>query len=235
MKILFTKGLVMKLYDNLFCIGTLFVCLFWIKPAHAENQKINVKLDQQKLNAGEIQTFTQNFDTDGKHKRVIGVMLIDAPVSRVWKVLEDWDTMSEFVDTLEYYKTVQVLTPVGTDQVRESLIEGLLKVAFIKIRYTLKVTFDEKNLSQRWCLVKENDIQEYAKQNIKVNQSSAILKNIKKFEYIKPYKKKEKTIYYYAPIVEVSGPIPEWAERKISKSSLKEYMEGVKIKTEQMK
>ncbi len=220
--------------QGFFFIGTLLVCLFWIASGEAELQKIEVKLDQKKLDAGKIQTFTQKLDADGKRKRVVGVMLIDAPVPHVWAVLEDWEAMGEFVDSLEYYKTVKVLKPVGENRVGESLIEGLLKVAFIKIHYTLKVTFDEQNLRQEWRLVRANKIPEYGKQNIKVNKSSAILKNIEGFGYIEPYKE-GKTIYYYAPIVEVSGPIPGWAERKISKSSLREYMKGVKKQAEQMK
>lgn len=215
-------------------IVLILTCMF-SPQVHLYAQKIEVTLDHHKLDAGKIQTIITQMPSDtGKRKRVIGIMLINAPPDIVWNVLKNWDEMSEFVPSLEYYKTIRVLTPVKKDVAGESLIEGLLKVAFLKIRYTLKVTFDEKNLRQDWRLVTEKEISEYAVQNITINKSSAILKNIEGFEYIEPYADGRKTLYYYAPVVEVAGPVPGWIERKISEGSLTEYMEGVKKKAEQM-
>ncbi len=216
---------------GLFFAGIVFLLTFAINPAKEELQKLNLQLNEKKLHAGKIQTFAHKYDTDGKgiRKRVVGVILLDAPVATVWKVLGNWDAMGEYVSSLKYYKTIKILGSTTENQIRESLIEGLLKVAFVKVQYTLRVRFDENNLRQDWNLVTKEEAQAYNTQNININKSSGILRNIEGFGYIEPYGDGNKTIYYYAPIVEVSGPIPDWIERKISKSSLKEYMNAVKI------
>ena len=58
------------------------------------------------------------------------------------------------------------------------------------------------------------------------------LKNIEGFGQIKAYNDIQ-TIYYYAPIVEVSAPIPGFVEDIISKISLSRYLEAIKSKAEE--
>ena len=55
---------------------------------------------------------------------------------------------------------------------------------------------------------------------------------IQEFEYIEPYGDGSRTRYYYALIVAVSMPVPGWIERRLSKSSLNEYMEGIRQRVE---
>lgn len=215
--------------------------LLLFPDVHAAPAHFDIDLDQEKLARGKIQIITQKLHVEGKgkKKRVVGAVIIDAEVSKVWKVLEDWDAMGNYVSSLEYYKTVKTFKPsknVGAlaenDDVWESLIEGCLKVAFVTIRYTLKVTFDKKNMRQDWRLVTDQEADDYHKKKIAVKKSSASLKNIEGFEYIEPYGNGDQTLYVYAPIVEVSGPVPGWIERKIAKTSLKEYIRAVKNKAQ---
>lgn len=196
--------------------------------------KLDIQYDKKKLEAGELQVFTHQIASgeQGETKRVVGVLLIDAPPEKVWETLEHWDAMGEYIPSLEYYRTVQVLKPVADDTPGESLIEGKLKAAFISIRYTLHVTFDKANLRQDWKLISKEEMKRLRKENSGLKESSATLKDIRGFEYIEPYGDGAKTIYYYAPVVEVSMPVPAWVERQLSKSSLNEYMEGVKKKVE---
>lgn len=234
-KVMFTRLLskipiIMHMLMGRIIVFLWIILLFSIHPAHAELEKVNIRLDEKKLNAGKIQTFVYEDDTNGNsiRKRVVGVVLLDGPVSTVWEVLEDWDAMGDNVPSLKYNKTIKVLHSDAKQSLKESLIESLLEIAFVKIIYTLHVRFDKQNLRQDWWLVTDREVLDYAKKNISVKESSGILKNIEGFQYIEPYGDGNKTIYYYAPIVEISGPIPGWIENKITKSSLEDYLEAIK-------
>jgi hypothetical protein len=198
-------------------------------------KKLNITYDKKKLESGELQVFTYTYPLEkgGEGKRVVGIMLINAAPEKVWKVLENWDAMGKYVPSLEYYKTRHIIKPISDNTVGESYIEGKLKVAFLSILYTLHVSFDKASMSQEWKLVNADEIKNLKQQNIILTEASSSLKNIRGFEYIEPYDDGSKTIYYYAPIVEVSAPVPAWIERQLSKSSLNEYMEGVKKKVEE--
>lgn len=199
--------------------------------------KLDLPVDRVKLEAGELQTFVHSYKVDGDRlkKRVVGVLLIDAAPPVVWGVLKDWDAMGAFVPNLEYYKTVHVTRPILAGSVGETCIEGKLRSGFITIFYTLNVVFDEPGLSQEWRMVSDAEVDAYAARGIKMAKGSAGLKNIEGFEYIEPYGDGSKTVYYYAPIVETSGPVPAFVERSLAKASLKGYMEGVRKKVESLK
>jgi len=200
-------------------------------------KKLNITYDKKKLESGKLQVFTYTYSLKkgGEGKRVVGIMLINAAPGKVWKVLEDWDAMGKYVPSLEYYKTRHVIKPISDNAAGESYIEGKLKVAFLSILYTLHVSFDKASMSQEWRLINADEIKNLKQQNIILTEASSSLKDIRGFEYIEPYDDGSKTIYYYAPIVEVSVPVPAWVERQLSKSSLNEYMEGVKKKVEESK
>ena len=190
-------------------------------------EKITVPLDTAKLEKGELQTFIIPLKTaEGQAKRrVIGVVVIDAPPARVWRVLENWEAMSAFVPGLEYYK---VIGRRGPD---ESIIEGTVKAGLIKILYTLVVRFDRVKLTQDWFFVKPEQVKAYNDGGIPVKKPTWNIKNVEGFEYIEPYGDGSRTIYYYAPIIEAKA-VPEWIERLLAKRGLDGYMLGVKKKVE---
>lgn len=208
----------------------LFLCL----PAWGGPRSLKINYDRVKLEAGKLQVFTQKYRLKGggEGKRVIGVLLIDAPPARVWKALEDWDSMGAYVKSLVYYKTVHRRAPITDTGTGISFIEGKLKAAFLTITYTLEVKFYKSHYYQEWRMVKDADVKKYRSRKIPLKENSSSVKDIRGFEYIKPYGDGSKTIYYYAPIVEVSIPVPGFVERSISKSSLNEYMLGIKKKVE---
>jgi hypothetical protein len=197
-------------------------------------EKLNLNIDKKKLDAGKLQTFTIEMkgEGDGKKKRAIGVLLINAPTENVWKYLCQWETMGEFVPGLEYYKTVKVIKPIEKDTVGETLIEGKLKFPILTVVYTLDIKFDESNMRQEWSLITPAMEEESKKQGIKMTRATSGLKNVEGFQYMEPYDNGKKTVYYYAPIVETSVPVPAFAERFITKSTLPGYMEGLKKRVE---
>jgi hypothetical protein len=193
-------------------------------------EKFDYKLDEKMLLSGGIQVFEKEYEVEGegRKKRVVGVMVLDAPPERVWAVLENWDAMGPFVPGLDYNRTVHVFEPLGKkDRIGNSLIEGQIKVLYLTINYTLNVRFDKANYRQEWKLVTDEQAQKYTKDGIPVKEAAFGLKNIEGFEYIEPYGG-SKTIYYYAPIVETSIPLPDFVERALSKSTLNGYMEGIR-------
>ncbi len=204
-------------------------------PLTAGPRKLKINFNKTKLEAGKLQVFTQKYKLKdgGDGKRVVGVLLIDAPPSKVWDVLENWDAMGAYVKSLIYYKTVHKKNPITTGGTGISYIEGKLKAAFLTIIYTLEVKFYKSQNYQEWRMVGKKEAAQYRSINIPVKDNSSSVKDIRGFEYIEPYGDGSKTIYYYAPIVEVSMPVPGFVERSISKSSLNEYMLGVKKKVEE--
>jgi len=199
-------------------------------PAGAEEKKFSYKLDEKKLLAGGIQTFETEYKIEGKglKKRVVGVMVLKAPLDKVWRVLLDWDAMGKFVPGLDYNKTIHVFEPpAGRDKMGNSLIEGQLKVLYLTVNYTLNVKFDNVNYRQDWEFVTDDQVEIHNKNNIPVKKATRGLKNIEGFEYIEPYGDGSWTIYYYAPIVESTIPLPDFLERALSKTTLHGYMQGI--------
>lgn len=190
-------------------------------------EKISVPLDKVKLDKGELQTFIIPLKTsEGQTKRrVIGVVVIDAPPARVWKVLENWEAMSAFVPGLEYYKVI------GRHGQDESIIEGTVTAGLIKILYTMIVKFDRVKLAQDWRFIKPEQVKSYNDKGVPVKKPTWNIKNVEGFEYIEPYGDGSRTIYYYAPVIEARA-VPEWIERLLAKRGLDGYMLGVKKKVE---
>lgn len=216
-------------------IVTVLIGIVFILPGTLfAQEKLNIKIDKAKLEAGKLQTFTveMKVEGEGKKKRGIGVLLINSTPENTWKYLCDWNSMGQFVPGLEYYKTVSVIKPVEPGESGEVLFEGKLKFPVLTVIYTLDVKFDGKNMRQEWSLVSQRQVDEYQKKGIKIIRATSGLKNVEGFEYIEPYDNGKKTVYYYAPIVETSVPVPGFAERFMTKSTLPGYMEGVKKRVE---
>ena len=87
-------------------------------------------------------------------------------------------------------------------------------------------------MRQEWSLITPAREEESKKQGKKMTRATSGLKNVEGFQYMEPYDNGKKTVYYYAPIVETSVPVPAFAERFITKSTLPGYMEGLKKRIE---
>lgn len=191
-------------------------------------------INEKKLRKQEIQTFEKTFHNPGKGETrgIMGVMLIDAPYDVVWEVISNWEGQGDFVPGLEYFK-VKHIFPNGTQMEWQSLVEGKLDIPFVSFRYTLDAQFDKTAGTMVWNMLDEAEIEKYQQEKIDVRKSDEdSLKNIEGFGQIKAYNDIQ-TIYYYAPIVEVSAPIPGFVEDIISKISLSRYLEAIKSKAEE--
>jgi hypothetical protein len=216
------KSLILSVF-----LMALAVCAYGAEP-----QKLKFNIDKAKLESGILQMFEDNYVVEGKgqKKRAVGVILINAPPERVWEVLENWDVMGEFVPGLSYYKTVHVIKPIGKGSIGESFIEG--KLSFPPIRYTLNVKFDKVNLRQDWRLVTEKEISSYNEKQEILKKNSSMVKSIEGYEYLEPYNNGLQTVYTYAPIIETSGPVPNFIERALTKNTLSGYVTAVKKRVE---
>ncbi len=205
---------------------TTCLCLV-VSIAFAGVQKISVNTDRTKLEKGELQTFITQLNTAAGlvKKRVIGVIVIEAPPAKVWKVLEDWEAMPAFVPGLEYYR---VMHRINRDDL---IIEGVVKAGLIKVLYTLRVRFDRTRLTQEWTFISPEEIKSYNEKGIHLKKPAWNIKNVEGFEYLEPYGDGSRTLYYYAPVIEARG-VPEWIERLLAKQGLEGYMLGIKKKSE---
>ncbi|HOM10317.1 MAG TPA: hypothetical protein PLV81_09230 [Spirochaetota bacterium] len=177
--------------------------------------------DIQSLREGHIVIKKQKSKTqEGEIARVAGAILIQKPIQEVWKCILDWERMPQYVDTLDYYT---VLAKINH---KTSIIGGQIHVAFLKFNYTLLVSNDERNYYQKWQLISENDIVQYnIQKNIK--PASTGIKNIEGYQYCIPLDDNN-TIVYYAPVVEVSVPVPGFVENNLTQKSIKDYLYGIK-------
>ena len=220
------------------CLGILTLFLLFSGLAHgAMLEDMDLPIDQAKLTAGELQVFIHQYKVEGKgvKKRVVGVQVIDAPVSTVWSVLADWESMASYVPTLDFYKTVHNVRPKDANGVYENLLNGQIKIMFFKIPYSLGVIYDEKKMRQEWRLIDKKEAEGLRQKGVKVVDPYWGVKSVSGFEYIKPFGDGSKTLYVYAPIIESTVPVPESWERYASKKSLLGYMAGIKKRAESMK
>lgn len=213
----------------------LLVTTFSLSTLAAEWNINEFKVDQEKLLNQEIQTFEKNFKQDpkqeGETKGVLGVFLIKAPYDVVWKVISDWEAQSEFVPGLDYFK-VKHLFEGGNNNNWHSLVEGMLDIPFVSFRYTLDATFNKADGTMIWKMLSADDIKRYKAQGIPVQLSDEDrLKNIEGYGQIKAFDE-TRTVYYYAPIIEVSIPIPGFVEDMISKVSLSRYLHAIQEEAE---
>ena len=205
--------------------------------AHAANiTDLDIKLDQNKLKNGELQTFVDTLESDGTFgkKRVIGVIMIEATLEEVWKVIKNWDNYGEFVPGLKYYKTIQKKMFREHPAYFQSFIEGYIKlpVPFIRKTYTLDALFDQKKYFIQWALVKYDRIESLRKQGLSLTKSSNVVQNIDGFSYLKPFDNETKTILYYSSVVEISIPVPQRVEQFLSGTIMKGFMEAIKNRVE---
>lgn len=187
-------------------------------------------IDKDLLVAGDVQTCEKTFAGsagEGQTKGVMGVLLIDAPYNTVWKVISDWEAQSAFVPGLEYFK-VRHQFPGGSKTSWHSLVEGKLDIPFVAFRYTLDARFDKRVGKMSWNMLSADDIKRYQAQQIPVKLSDeARLKNVEGFAQITAYDDK-RTVYYYAPVVETSVPVPQFIQSAITSVSLNDYLESIK-------
>ncbi|MFH1886763.1 MAG: SRPBCC family protein [Pseudomonadota bacterium] len=198
--------------------------------------KIEVPLDMNLLKAGDLQISVEEFSPggEGTRKRVVGVVLVDAPPDIVWNVLLDWETMHEFVPNLKSYKVVHEFPAPGNPGDLRKIIAGKIKVLFFTIGYSMDVLFDPENMRQEWRLVPDEEAEAYRDNGISATDPVFGLKSVEGFEYLEPFEGGKKTLYYYAPVIESSIPVPGFIERAMAKSSLRGYMKGVKEKAERL-
>ncbi|MCX8124578.1 MAG: hypothetical protein N3F66_10505 [Spirochaetes bacterium] len=156
----------------------------------------------------------------GEIARVVGAIQIQKPIEEVWKCILDWESMSHYVDGLDYYK---VITKINSTT---WVIEGQIHVVFLKFRYTLIVNNQKSKYFQQWRLISDSDCKEYKIKDA-ISPHSSGIKNIEGYQYCIPLDDKS-TILYYAPVVEVSVPVPGFIENSLTQKSIKDYLYGVK-------
>lgn len=191
-------------------------------------------INDKALRKQEIQTFEKTFEHpgEGETRGIMGVLLINAPYDVVWEVISNWEAQGDFVPGLEYFRVKHVF-PDASDNEWRSLVEGKLDIPFVSFRYTLDAQFDKNAGTMIWSMLDPGEIDGFREDNIDVRKSDEdSLKNIEGFGQIKAYNDIQ-TVYYYAPIVEVSAPIPGFVEDIISKISLSRYLEAIKDKAEE--
>jgi hypothetical protein len=219
-----------------FVFTNLFIGLLFSQTFATDIPVLDIQLDEKKLADGELQTFVETLKTKGKggKKRIIGVIMINASQAEVWKIIENWDAYGEFVPGLKYYKTRFKKTFFNKPDVVQSYIEGYIKipVPFVRKTYTLDVNFDRSNYFIKWQLIDNNRIYELNQQGLYLTNGSRVIQNIEGFSYLKPFDNGKKTIIYYAPVVEISIPVPQRVERFLSGTIMKGFMEAIKNRAE---
>jgi len=208
---------------NLFIIFLLLWAIVTMQvDAYSDNTLVMLsESDMQCLKAGNILIKKQKQKTDnGEIARVMGAIIIHKPVDEVWACLMDWEKMPTYVEGLDHYKVIARIPN------NISIIEGQIHVTFVRFRYTLIVSNNKSKYYQQWQLISQKDIIEHKLQDVVKPHTSGI-KNIEGYQYCVPFGNNT-TIVYYAPIVEVSVPVPGFIENSLTQKSIKDYLYGIK-------
>ena len=96
----------------------------------AEPGKFDFPVDENKILEGELQIFERSIGGkgEGKKRQIAGVILINASPEEVWDVLNDWESMDEFVPDLEYYKVISEVRQYEQESIGQVLLFSSLIV-----------------------------------------------------------------------------------------------------------
>lgn len=217
------------------CVLTVMIFVIgagmYYQIVHSNSNDLQVHLSKDEVDAlkGEniiIKKYKQK-TPHGEIARIIGAIRIQESAEKVWRCILNWEKMSEYVDGLDYYKLISHINN------NTSIIEGQIRVAFFKFRYTLLVQNQKDSYFQQWRLLSSDDTKVYNLQN-SINLHSSGIKNIEGYQCCIPLDQST-TILYYAPIVEVSVPVPGFVESSLTQKSIKDYLYGIKRYLEKVK
>lgn len=211
--------------------------LFMILSGTAYSAEIKIPgivIDREKLLAYELQVFEQTLSSNDftNHKRIVGILLIDATPKEVWQVLKDWKLMGELVSEVEYHKIIAELKPIKKGLIGQSFIECKVSIPLFDFQYTLDVLFDESRFRQDWQLIKPEEVRIYNMIGINVKEPTDTIQNIEGFMIAEPFQNGRKTIYKFTSTVRFSTLLPRFVENYMIEKALTEHMVGVKKRVE---
>ena len=191
-------------------------------------------IDEKKLWKGELQTFELRLKGEGdkKKRHIAGIILIDASAEEVWGILNDWESMSEFVPDLDYYRIISEKEPYDQDGSHQIFVEGKLGIPLFNFVYNLGVVSNRNRLIQKWRLMTPEEIEIIRLVGADIKESTDGIEEIKGYAYVKAVEDGQKSIYAYSTIIEFSMPLPEFVENYICRNALSGFMEGVKKRAE---
>jgi hypothetical protein len=197
-------------------------------------QTFDFPIDENQLRKGELQIFELRLEGEGdkKKRHIAGIIQIDASPDDVWEVLNDWESMNEFVPDLEYYRIISEQEPSRQDGTRQLFIEGKLNIPFFNFVYNLGVASDKGRMVQEWRLMTHEEIEIIRLVGVDIRESTDGIEEIKGFAYVESADNGRTSIYAYSTIIEFSMPLPEFVENYICKNALSGFMEGVKKRSE---
>jgi hypothetical protein len=196
---------------------------------------IKSEIDLAKVSTGQVQSYIVKFKTKegGEKGRAVGVILIDAPYTKVREILGDWASMPEYVPNLKYYKVKytypQDELPDGV--IRRRLIEGKIGISFLTAVYPVDVQLREDNRTEGWKLIKKEEAAQWKNKGVDLAPPFWGIKDIGGLGYLESTED-GRTIYYYSPVIETTVPVPNVILSTVMKLTLPGYMEGVKKRVE---
>jgi len=219
---------------------TFFIILISYKAFASDFSQLNMddyNINKANLEKGDIQLFYKNFkdNNSGEKKQITGIILINAPVNLVWNLISDWDSMGEYVPCLKYYKTLYQVEYDKHNSIKRSIIEGYIKIPlpFINKKINLFVNFYEGSQSISWKLLTDEQKYYYKNKGIKIKRSNKYLKKMEGFTRINQYyDNNNQTIFYYVLKIEISVPVPFFVKKFLYETSLKGFMQSIKIRSE---
>lgn len=131
-----------------------------------------------------------------------GHSLVEANVEEVWRVITDFDHFGDFMPDVVYYK------PVGWKDGR-LFVDCRVKVALIKMDYTLSYVIDEKNHTTYWFYVK------------------GPIKDARGYFRIEPYNDKM-VLVTYTTSLEIGKAIPGFVEETLGKTTFPSIFKSLK-------
>jgi polyketide cyclase/dehydrase/lipid transport protein len=201
---------------------------------NAELDKFDFPVEDKKLWKGELQIFERRLEGAGdkKKRHIAGIILIDASTDEVWEVVNNWESMSEFVPDLEYYRVITEGQGNKQDGLHQLFVEGKLNIPLFNFVYNLGVVSDKSRLVQRWRLMTPEEIEIIRLVGVDIKKSTDGIEEIKGYAHVESVDNGRKSIYTYSTTIEFSMPLPEFVENYICRNALSGFMKGIKKRAE---
>ena len=199
-----------------------FVCplLLTLFPQHSEA----LEPDWDLLNQGKVQTAIEAFETEEDEevkKQGVAMVILPVGIESAWKVLNDWNSMGEYVPNLKYYRTVYL-------DDKEKYVAGRLYILYMNIDYPLWIQFDHEQYNHVWRMLRDDELPGVEERGIEGLQKSHFLINDIRGYFKLSSIDENNTLFLYSTLVSTKIPVPQTVEAYVAKLTLPNFLAAVR-------
>ena len=149
----------------------------------------------------------------------VGVIYIAAPPEVVWQTVSNWSRLADILPAVAGNTVVW-----QAKDKRAAVVEGRFEIDNFAAQYSLYVKSDPARYRQEWRMLTSDEVGGFLAKNILVHYNSGLLAKMQGYQIVWPYG--DGSLYYYAPTVTCSIPLPEYTKAAIDSGI---YLDQLKL------